>query len=181
MRLNLKVLSILILPLAIVIAFTEGCRKKQPVVPPESSAMSPSGGDVQPAEPKSDRDGSEMDLDALSSQLKPVFFDYNKFDIRPDQVPTLQNNARVLKENPKSILTLEGHCDERGTEEYNLALGERRSNAVKEYLVRLGVEESRLKTVSYGETKPLALQHDEQSWQQNRRAQSVVLRLVSEK
>lgn len=98
-----------------------------------------------------------------------VFFDFDKYAIRPDAQKTLKAQAEWLQQNPNLTVTVEGHCDERGTREYNLALGERRSNAVKDYLVALGVSASRITTISYGEERPTVLGHDESAWTQNRR------------
>lgn len=98
-----------------------------------------------------------------------VFFDFDKYDIRPDQEATLKAQAQWLAEFPNASVVVEGHCDERGTREYNLALGERRANAVKNYLVALGVDAARLETISYGKERPVALGSDEASWAQNRR------------
>jgi peptidoglycan-associated lipoprotein len=110
----------------------------------------------------------------LSSYLKPAFFDYDKADIRADARDVLASNATWLKTYPKVQFTIEGHADERGTAQYNLALGDRRANAAKDYLVSLGVDASRIKTVSYGKERPFAAGHDEDSWQKNRRAHFVV-------
>lgn len=115
-------------------------------------------------------------FDEVNRQLQPVFFDFDKYDIREDQIPALQNNARVLKQNPSVSVLIEGHCDERGTEEYNQALGERRAGAAKDFLGSLGIEESRLSTISYGETRPFALGHNEDSWRLNRRAHFIAVR-----
>jgi len=98
-----------------------------------------------------------------------VFFDFNKHAIRADSQKTLQAQANWLKQRSSLSITIEGHCDERGTREYNLALGERRANAVKDYLVALGVPASRITTISYGEERPAALGHNESAWAQNRR------------
>lgn len=103
-----------------------------------------------------------------------VFFAFDKFNIDPDQKKTLDRQAAWLKANNGTTITVEGHCDERGTREYNLALGERRANAVKDYLVVQGINASRIKTVSYGEERPVALGSDETAWAQNRRAVTVV-------
>ena len=103
-----------------------------------------------------------------------VFFDFDKFDVKPDQRKTLDRQVAWLKANPGVTITVEGHCDERGTREYNLALGERRANSVKDYLVFQGVDAKRIKTVSYGEERPVALGSDETAWAQNRRAVTVV-------
>lgn len=108
------------------------------------------------------------------SQLKDVNFDFDKSDIRPDARDILKANAEWIKANPKSKVQIEGHCDERGTNEYNLALGERRANAVKKYLSSLGVEADRLYTISYGEELPIDPGHSEDAWAKNRRAHFLV-------
>lgn len=108
------------------------------------------------------------------SQLKDVLFDFDKSDIRPDARDILKANADWIKANAKSKIQIEGHCDERGTNEYNLALGERRANAVKKYLVSLGVEADGLYTISYGEELPIDPGHGEDAWSKNRRAHFLV-------
>jgi len=104
------------------------------------------------------------------SDLVDVFFAYDKSDLTAASRDTLANNAKLLKAASGVKIIVEGHCDERGTNEYNLGLGERRANAVKNYLVSLGISASRIKTISYGEEKPFAMGHNETSWKQNRRA-----------
>jgi peptidoglycan-associated lipoprotein len=113
-------------------------------------------------------------LSEVSSYLKPAFFDYDKADVRSDARDVLAANAAWLKKYLSVRFTIEGHTDERGTAQYNLALGDRRANAAKDYLVSLGVDASRIKTVSYGKERPFATGHDEDSWQKNRRAHFVV-------
>lgn len=98
-----------------------------------------------------------------------VFFDYDQYNIRADQRGTVEALAAWLDTNPSVTLTIEGHCDERGTREYNLALGERRANSVRDYLVALGINPARLSTVSYGEERPAVLGSNESAWAQNRR------------
>jgi peptidoglycan-associated lipoprotein len=105
------------------------------------------------------------------SVLKPIYFDYDKSNIRPEFQPVLEGIAQWLGKAPARQLLIEGHCDERGTDEYNLALGERRALAVRRYLVALGVAAERLHTISYGEEKPVDPGHDESSWAKNRRAE----------
>ncbi len=107
---------------------------------------------------------------ATSADLDTIYFDFDRYDIRSDARPVLRSNASVISDFDGTV-TIEGHCDERGTEEYNLALGERRANATKRYLVDLGVPASRLRTVSYGESRPAVQGHDESAWRYNRRAQ----------
>jgi peptidoglycan-associated lipoprotein len=125
--------------------------------------------------PKVDADDiTRKSLSEISNYLKPAFFDYDKADIRADARDVLAADATYLKKYPSVQFTIEGHCDERGTAQYNLALGDRRANAARDYLVSLGVDASRAKTVSYGKERPFAPGHDEDSWQKNRRAHFVV-------
>lgn len=103
-----------------------------------------------------------------------VFFDYDAYDVRADQRATVEALAAWLDTNPSVTLTIEGHADERGTREYNLALGERRANSVRDYLVALGTNPARLSTVSYGEERPAVLGSNDSAWAQNRRGVFVV-------
>ncbi len=103
-----------------------------------------------------------------------VLFGFDKYDLTPEARAILQKQAVWLRRYPSVTVTIEGHTDERGTREYNLALGERRANAVRDYLVALGVEASRLKTISYGKERPVALGSNEEAWAKNRRAVTVV-------
>ena len=103
-----------------------------------------------------------------------VFFAFDKYDLTPQARATLEKQAAWLRQYPNVRFTVEGHCDERGTREYNLALGERRANAVVAYLTQLGVAANRITMVSYGKEKPIALGSNEAAWAQNRRAVSVI-------
>jgi peptidoglycan-associated lipoprotein len=103
-----------------------------------------------------------------------VLFDYDSSVLMPTAQGRLQSKAAYLKASPNVKVIIEGHCDERGTPEYNLALGERRAEAAKAFLIDLGVSSSRLATISYGEERPFAMGHDESAWSQNRRAHFVV-------
>lgn len=102
--------------------------------------------------------------------LNDVFFEFDKSRLTDEGKRVLADNARQLKDAAGAKITIEGHCDERGTNAYNLALGERRANAAREYLVSLGVEAGRIATISYGEERPFDTGHDEAAWAQNRRA-----------
>jgi peptidoglycan-associated lipoprotein len=106
--------------------------------------------------------------------MLPIYFDFDKSNIRDDQKARLEGNADFLKANTRLDITIEGNTDERGTNEYNMALGERRALGAKKYLGNLGVSEHRINTMSYGEEKPLLYGHDEYSWAQNRRADFVI-------
>ena len=103
--------------------------------------------------------------------LRTIYFDYNKSNIRPEYQPVLENISKWMAKKAEQQLLVEGHCDERGTDEYNLALGERRALAVRRYLVALGVSADRVHTISYGEEKPAVLGSDEAAWSKNRRAE----------
>jgi peptidoglycan-associated lipoprotein len=113
---------------------------------------------------------------AAASPLQDVFFDFDQASIRDDQKTALNQNVGWLKKNSQGKITIEGHCDERGATEYNLALGERRAKAVKDYLVAAGVGADRIATVSYGEERPFVLGHDESAWKWNRRGHFVISR-----
>ncbi|KJE35159.1 OmpA/MotB [Thalassospira sp. HJ] len=103
-----------------------------------------------------------------------VFFGFDKYDLAGEARRTLELQAAWLKKYPQYKVVVEGHADERGTREYNLALGERRANSVKDYLIALGIDPSRVETISYGKERPVALGHDEESWAKNRRGVSVI-------
>jgi len=103
--------------------------------------------------------------------LRNIYFDFDKSNIKPEFQSVLEGIAGWLNERPDKQLLIEGHCDERGTNEYNLALGERRALSVRRYLVGLGIAPDRLHTISYGEERPAAPGHDESAWSQNRRAE----------
>jgi len=108
------------------------------------------------------------------ADLKDIHFDFDKYDIRPGDAKTLDGNAGWLKSNPNHLVLIEGHCDERGTNEYNLALGERRAKSTMNYLVSQGVQASRITIISYGEERPTCTQKTEECWAQNRRAHLLV-------
>lgn len=112
----------------------------------------------------------EQDLQTVQANLKPVHFNYDQYSLTPEAQAAVQYNAEILKRAPHVAVLLEGHCDERGTDEYNLALGERRARAVADALSALGVP-NRLSTVSYGSELPVAPGHNEAAWAQNRRVQ----------
>lgn len=108
-------------------------------------------------------------------QVATIYFDYDKADIRSDARDILSSNGRSLTEHPTATIRIEGNCDERGTEQYNLALGERRANAARDYLVNYGINASRITTISYGEERPAAQGHDESAWSKNRRADFAII------
>jgi peptidoglycan-associated lipoprotein len=106
--------------------------------------------------------------------LKDIHFNFDKYDIRPEDAAILKENAALLKRFSNVKVQIEGHCDERGTVEYNLALGERRANKTKDYLVSLGISTDRISTISYGKERPLDPGHNEEAWTKNRRAHTII-------
>lgn len=111
---------------------------------------------------------------AVRAGIQDVFFAFNEYSLSEEARQRLAANAALLREHPDVAVLIEGHCDERGTVQYNLALGEKRANAARDYLVSLGLSGGRISTVSYGKEKPFATGHNEQAWAQNRRAHFVV-------
>jgi peptidoglycan-associated lipoprotein len=152
---------------AVVVAlFVGSCtddKKKEATEPVAPSASEES---ETPAAPSGD---SVADL-----QSTPIYFGFDDYTLNSDAQSTLTALAEGLKANKNAVVQIEGHCDERGTVEYNLALGERRAQSVKNFLSQLGVESSRLSTISYGEEKPVSSGHSEDDWVKNRRAEFVI-------
>lgn len=106
--------------------------------------------------------------------LNSIHFDYDKYNLTGKSISTLSENAEILMEHPDLEITIEGHCDERGTDEYNLALGEKRALAARDFLVNFGIARPRVSVISYGEEKPVDPAHDEEAWSKNRRAEFVI-------
>lgn len=190
---NRKLLVWVVLPI-LMMAFY-GCPKKKPVSKPEDlnvetttvpSAAPPSTTEVEQPEAPMTRDETETnpldsaDLQVVNQELArrgfspDVYFDYDEAGLSDDARNRLSRNAELLRSQPSFSVTVEGHADERGTNEYNLALGERRANAVKSYLVSLGLADTRLRTQSYGEERPVCTELEESCWSQNRRAHMTI-------
>ncbi len=112
--------------------------------------------------------------DLFAQNIRDAFFDLDKSEIRPDARDALTKDAEFLRSYPDVRISLEGHCDERGSTEYNLGLGERRADAAKNFLISLGIAAGRIDTVSWGKERPFCSEHDESCWQQNRRAHFVM-------
>lgn len=149
------------------------CSKKDVVQ--DEPAFGASGDGV--TAPSNESVGTEGAGDAgtPSGDLRTAFFAYDSYALRGDAREALKYNANWLKEHPSATIQIEGHCDERGTTEYNLALGERRANAAKDYMQKLGIEANRITVISYGEERPSDPGHDESAWSKNRRAAFVTL------
>jgi peptidoglycan-associated lipoprotein len=151
--------------------------------PAPATAPATSGGATQPSSPATSG-GATTAAPATArpapsefaavADLKDINFDFDKYDIRPGDAKTLDGNAGWLKSNPNHLVLIEGHCDERGTNEYNLALGERRAKSTMNYLVSQGVQASRITIISYGEERPACTQKTEECWAKNRRAHFLV-------
>jgi len=193
-------LFVIVAVTALVAVFSGGCTKK-PVIPPESDSQA-SSSTSSSSYPTADGTYSENNLaiegtlddsssagaaaamdqqsdeykqmhGRSSSGLVPVYFDFDQAIIKPDMADRMIENAEYLKRVPNTVI-IEGNCDDRGTKEYNLALGEKRAINVRDYLIDLGVEPGRIRTVSYGEERPLFFEQTEFAWSQNRRADFVI-------
>lgn len=175
-----------LLAVASLLAVVPACSKKPVAKPPEPAQPAPVEDkptqEVQ-VEPKTDFPKAEKpqvealpdDFRAIAEKyLKDVFYDFDRYELSDESREALAANAEFLKKYPKVRVTVEGHCDERGTREYNLALGEKRAAAAKEYLVALGVADDRIAVVSYGKERPFDPGHDEEAWAKNRRGHFVV-------
>jgi peptidoglycan-associated lipoprotein len=128
---------------------------------------------TQPPPPPQAATPSPTDEDLFGRNVKDIYFDYDKSNIRADQQASVQADAAFLSQHPNVSFTIEGHCDDRGSTEYNLALGDQRASAVKSALTGAGVNASRIKTISYGKEKPFCMEDNEACWQQNRRGHFV--------
>jgi peptidoglycan-associated lipoprotein len=179
-----KLWTLMAILLLATVALSAGCKKKAPTStvdarPPVSSK--PAETEVAPppsTAPRGDvtADVLKQDVTELNKKgyLTDAYFDYDQSDLREDARTALAADAEWLKKYPTVQVLIEGYCDERGTGAYNLALGDRRANAAKEYLVSLGIDASRLRTVSYGEERPFCSDSNESCWQQNRRAHLLI-------
>jgi peptidoglycan-associated lipoprotein len=185
MRSRIFILSLL----SIALLTTPGCARRQKATtapeaaPPPAiaeTAPAPEPTPQAPAEPAPELDPLGGDLASVNDYLRrqgllaDTFFDYDRASLTDQGREELARNAQFLRQYPQFLVTLEGHCDDRGTPEYNLALGERRAFTVRGYLSSLGIDEGRLRTMSYGEERPVCTDSEESCWRQNRRAHPVV-------
>ena len=180
----MKKLLIFVLVVAVALSFTAACKKKPKEVPPPPPQVKeqPKVEKVeQPVVKEPVLTEEEIYLQKSLEQInreKPlatIYFDYDKALIRDDAKPVLEANATWLTKFKTIKILIEGHCDERGTEEYNLALGEKRAKATMDYLANLGLAAGRMKVISYGKSQPVDPGHTEAAWQKNRRAQFLVI------
>lgn len=186
---NKKIALILCLVLVLVV-LSPGCKKKSkgetvPDPDAQEQVQIPEPSEQDAAEPEEVRDFVAEDPEVQQinesaaainerGELKTIYFGYDKDELTDAARATLRQNANWLKANSEWNVVLEGHCDERGTIEYNLALGQRRANSVRSYMASLGVDASRVRTVSYGEERPVDNGHNEAAWARNRRAETKV-------
>lgn len=165
---------ILIAGLAAATLSLGACASKPKTLPPEPGTTTTTQTSAQNTQPAGPVPGSQADFIA-SVMSDTVNFDTDRYNIDASDQGILQSQASWLARYPNKSVTIEGHCDERGTRDYNIALGERRANSAKNYLVSLGVNPSRITVVSYGKERPLALGSDEESYARNRRAVTVTI------
>ncbi|MFW6131754.1 MAG: peptidoglycan-associated lipoprotein Pal [Candidatus Aminicenantaceae bacterium] len=182
----MKKVLIFILASLLLFAFMNSCRKKVEEVPPApptpQEKEQPKVEKVEEVPEVKEPEMTEEEifmsksLEEINEEmpLKMIHFDFDKYFIREDAKPMLEENAVWLKNHPTVKIVIEGHCDERGTEEYNLALGEKRAQSTHDYLVSLGISRDRMRTISYGKSQPIDLGHNEIAWQKNRRAQFTI-------
>ncbi len=168
----MKRIGLLLLGMALMMVYVSGCGKKPKPVVSEKPTTTTEQPKPQPQDTTAKLPTGEVTEESATA-LQKIYFDFDRYFIREDAKPALENNARMLKQKSNMRILIEGHCDERGTVEYNLALGERRAAAARQYLIDLGIDGSRVSTVSYGKERPIAFGHDESSWQQNRRDEFV--------
>jgi peptidoglycan-associated lipoprotein len=182
----MKKLIILSLVCLLVFAFFLSCRKKveeAPPPPPPQVKEQPKVEKVEEPPVVKEPELTEEEIFMAKSleeinkeaPLEMIHFDFDKYFIRDDAKPVLEENAQWMKKFKTVKILIEGHCDERGTEEYNLALGEKRAKATQDYLSSLGISTDRMEIISYGKSQPLDPGHNEVAWQKNRRAQFTII------
>ena len=188
---QMKALSyhVVILGVALALVGLAGCSKK--VVKSTPTGLEKAGTKETPAEPTLEEQKLEVaeiekeippetrieikEIEEIP-ELKDVYFEFDKYNLTPQATQVLTKNADWLKDHPKTKIMVEGHCDERGTIEYNLALGQKRATEVRNYLISLGIKAERINSISYGEEKPLDPAHNEEAWARNRRAHTLVIK-----
>jgi peptidoglycan-associated lipoprotein len=166
---------LLVVAVGLAALFAAGCAKKATEAPPTPASPPPVSQPTTPSTPTPATSENTVPVPSVSSgDFTDVFFDLDSYALRDDAKVALDRAAKLLRDKADVSVTLEGHCDERGTVEYNQALGEKRANAARDYLVNAGVPAARLQSISYGKERPFAEGHDESAWAQNRRAHFVL-------
>jgi peptidoglycan-associated lipoprotein len=159
-----------LLLLVLAAGLAAGCAKKAAEAPPTPPPAPPQAPPAETPAPPPAPPEPPAPVEETKLELVPAYFDFDSYSLRDDARSALDNNARMLRANSGARITIEGHCDERGTVEYNQALGEKRAQAARDYLIAAGIDASRIRVISYGKERPFDNGHDESSWQQNRRA-----------
>jgi peptidoglycan-associated lipoprotein len=166
--------SLMLVTLMVAGVLATGCARKAQQAPPTPPPAQPQATTPAPAPTPTPTPTPapppETTPQVAAGDFQPAFFDFDSYALRDDARAALDQDARLLRDHPEIGVTLEGHCDERGTVEYNQALGEKRAQAARDYLVNAGIPASRLQTVSYGKERPFDPGHDESAWAKNRRA-----------
>ncbi|MGQ9672881.1 MAG: peptidoglycan-associated lipoprotein Pal [Candidatus Aminicenantales bacterium] len=182
----IKKIAVVLLITVLAFMFLSSCKPKAKVTPPPPPPAVKEQPKIEkveeaPAVKKPELSEEEIFMSKsleqinLEAPLKMIHFDFDRYFIREDAKPSLEANAAWLKKFRSVKVLIEGHCDERGTEEYNLALGEKRAKSTMDYLVSLGISPDRIKIISYGKSQPLDPDHNEIAWQKNRRAQFLII------
>lgn len=170
---NTRFATIVLLASATALA---GCSKKAPAeLPPAPTETAAPAQPTGPMQPGAGQPGTQAHFAGAVGSSTTIYFDTDRYNVDAQDAAALQVQAQYFAQYPQITFTIEGHADERGTREYNIALGERRANAAKSYLVSLGVSANRIAVVSYGKERPIALGSNEGAWAQNRRAASVII------
>jgi peptidoglycan-associated lipoprotein len=164
----MKLKQLMVLAMVTSLTVVVGCGGKKAIDEPAPTETSTTPVEEPREQPVEQPVTPSTDMSPVS--LNDVFFDFDQYNLTSEAKSTLDANARELKRMAETNITIEGHCDERGTKAYNLALGDKRANAARDYLVALGVGSSRITTVSYGKERPFDQGHDESAWAKNRRA-----------
>jgi peptidoglycan-associated lipoprotein len=158
--------------LVALVALSAGCAKKAVQAPPEPP-QPPITEKIPPRPPADTTSAIPPTPEPQTADLQPAFFDFDSYALRDDARAALDQDARMLRDKADMNITIEGHCDERGTVEYNQALGEKRAQAARDYVVAAGIAASRIQIISYGKERPFDPGHDESAWSKNRRAHFV--------
>ena len=169
-----KMLITMSVSIAVALSALTGCSSKKQVEPPpqqETRRPEPQRPAPPQVEPKKAEPEETVPRDLA---FATVYFDFDRSNIRPDQQSVLEQNARMMSRYETVRVRLEGHCDERGTEEYNMALGQRRADSVEQFLIDYGISRNRISTISYGEMRPAAQGQNETAWSRNRRVEIVI-------